>query len=113
MITLSNKGGPQWFPEDYDYQKRPDAMLWAWNATATVLASYPESYYTIGLRGPGDEPATCDGRCTLKDKADHGVSFWNKRKAQSNLDSILCFVLSAHLPSHLGARQPNANGAAH
>jgi hypothetical protein len=65
------QGGPQWYPEVFDYQKRPDAMIYAWNASATVFSTYPEVFYTVGLRGPGDEPATCDGHCTLRDKAEH------------------------------------------
>lgn len=65
------QSGPQWFPETFDYQKRPDAMLYAWNASAATLAQYSDVFYTVGLRGAGDEPATCDGRCTLKDKAEH------------------------------------------
>eukprot|EP00730_Choanoeca_flexa_P004249 TRINITY_DN11643_c0_g1_i2.p1 TRINITY_DN11643_c0_g1~~TRINITY_DN11643_c0_g1_i2.p1 ORF type:complete len:828 (+),score=185.36 TRINITY_DN11643_c0_g1_i2:198-2681(+) len=60
-----------WFPEDYNYQSRPDAMLWAWNASAHAWAKFDEVFWTIGYRGAGDEPAKCLGRCTTADKADH------------------------------------------
>ncbi len=68
---MPTTGGPQWFPETFDYQKRPDALWWAWNVTASTLNSYDEAYYTVGYRGAGDEAAPCDGHCTLKDKAEH------------------------------------------
>eukprot|EP00045_Choanoeca_perplexa_P009898 m.98129 g.98129 ORF g.98129 m.98129 type:complete len:828 (+) comp15071_c0_seq1:52-2535(+) len=65
------QGVTEWFPADYNYQARPDAMLWAWNASAYAWSKYDQVFWTIGYRGAGDEAASCLGTCTVADKADH------------------------------------------
>ncbi|KAJ9472331.1 hypothetical protein DIPPA_22850 [Diplonema papillatum] len=60
-----------WFPEAYDYQKRPDAMMFGWEASVKGTLDYPDLFYPVGLRGAGDEGAPCDGPCTTADKGSH------------------------------------------
>ena len=59
-----------WFPEPYNYQERPDAMMFAWEAAVKAQADY-EALFTVGLRGEGDRTAECTGPCTVDDRAAH------------------------------------------